>query len=490
MRREGGVSKVMRKTPTRRIVCKGILLVIIIVMLASTIAVATSTKDNNEGQGNLGYKYCGKIEKKYGLMPGNTSYNRIIGPRTYYIQVTGIIDRAVEDYITSAIMKAENDNALLVIELNTPGGYLDSALNIVTNISKARVPIVGFVVNKWAESAGTLILVSTHVAAMQPGTIIGSMQPVAYNPSTGSYEPINESKILNPIIQVLCQHAATRGRNATALVRFVLYNDNYGADQALRYHVIDLKAENLPDLIRKLNGSIIALPSGDTVRLNLNGDYYEIPPGPRIRLVHSLSDPILSGLLVSLGMLIILFGLASGHYASAGLGALLLVLGMVGTGFNPNTASLILIILGSILVIVELHTPGFGIIGGTGIAMLVFGIALLPVGSTGFAISPAYASTILRAIYGVGAVFAGITAYAVYKIIQVRRRKPVVWSIIGIEGKAIDEITPEKPGFVIVEGEYWKAIAEEGEIKPGETIRVVRKEGPLLIVVKTEDKTR
>jgi len=469
-----------------------LVIVIIIISLLAPIALSSTTPKQNKNSiqdsgENLGVKYCGHVEKKYGLMPKGTSYDRITGPRVYYIKVTGVIDKAVEDYVITAIHKAEQDNAPLIIELNTPGGYLDSALNIVTNISRSRVPVIGFVVNKWAESAGTLILVSTHVAVMQPGTIIGSMQPVAYNPATGSYQPINESKILNPIIQVLCQHGATRGRNATALVRFVLHNDNYGADQALKYHVIDLVAENLPDLISKLNGSVISLPSGGRVLLNLNGEYYEIPPGPRIRLIHALSDPILSGLLVSLGMLIILFGLASGHYASAGLGALLLVLGMVGTGFNPNTASIILIILGSILIIVELYTPGFGIIGGTGIAMLVFGIALLPVGSTGFAISPEYASSILKAIYGVGAVFAGITAYAVYKIIQVRRRKPVVWSIIGAEGKAVDEIAPGKPGFIIVEGEYWKAITRGDRINPGDPVRVVGKEGPILIVEKVHD---
>ena len=463
-----------------------ILLVALLAIIGFTVigtAQGAAKGDTSKGA-SLGEKYCGHVEKKYGLMPPGTGYDRIIGPRVYYIKVTGIIDKAVEDYVVSSIRRAEAENAVLVIELNTPGGYLDSALNIVTNISRARVPVVGFVVNRWAESAGTLILVSTHVAAMQPGTIIGSMQPVAYNPATGSYQPINESKIINPIIQVLCEHGATRGRNATALVRFILFNDNYGAEQALRYHVIDMIADNLPDLISKLNGSVVALPSGDKVLLKLSGEYYEIPPGPRIQLVHALSDPILSGLLVSLGMLIVLFGLASGHYASAGIGALLLLLGMIGTGFNPNTASIILIILGSILVIVELHTPGFGIIGGTGIAMLVFGIALLPVESTGFAVSPEYASTILHAIYAVGAVFAGITAYTVYKIIEVRRRKPIIWTIIGAEGKAIDEISPSKPGFVIVEGEYWKAVSRGGTIKPGEPVRVIAKEGPILIVEK------
>lgn len=464
---------------------KTLLLILLVVIFASIASIAIAQEENAttvQETVDLGQKYCGSVEKKYGLVPNNTGYDRVVGPKVYYIDITGVIDTAMADYVKAAITKAEQDNAVLVLRLNTPGGYVDAALNIVTNISNARVPVVGFVVNKWAESAGTLILVSTHVAAMQPGTIIGSLQPVAYNPSTGAYEPINESKIINPIIKVLCEHGATRGRNATALVRFILKNDNYGAEEALRYHVIDMIAKDMSDLINQLNGSIIALPSGDTVLLKLNGQYEEIPPGPRITLLHTLSDPLLSGILVSMGMLIILFGLASGHYASAAIGALLLVMGLVGTGFNPNTASLILLGLGALLLIIEFYTPGFGVIGGTGIAMIVLGIALLPLGSTGFAISPEYASSLIKAIYGVGISFAVLTAFIVYKIIQVRKKKPIVWSIIGEEGRAVDEIGEDKPGFVIVEGEYWKAVSKSGVIKPGERVRVVGKEGPLLIV--------
>ncbi len=448
-----------------------------ILALLALLALAPSVQAQD-----LGSKYCGGVEKLYGVMPEGTPYQDVVGPKTYYITVEGMIDYAMVDYVKEAISVAERDNAVLVIQLNTPGGYLDAGLEIVSAISDARIPVVGYVVDKWAESAGTLILVSTHVAAMEPGTIIGSLQPVAYNPASGAYEPVNESKIINPIIRVLCEHGATRGRNATALVRFVLYNDNYGASDALRYHVIDLVAPDLGDLVTEINGTVVSLPSGRTVKLVLDGTVEEIPPSPRVVILHSLSDPILSGVLLSLGMLIILFSMASGHYASAAVGALLLILGLAGSGFNPNTASLLLIGLGVLLVIVEMHTPGFGIIGGTGIVMLVLGIALLPVGGGGFAVSPEYADRLVKSIYGIGLVFGVVTAYTVYKIIQVRRRKPIVWTIVGAEGKAIDEIGPGKPGFVIVEGEYWRAVSTGPVIKAGERVRVVAKEGPMLVV--------
>ncbi len=458
--------------------------VLFTLLAASTLLSVPVLAQDGEG-GDLGARYCGNVTAKYGVLGEDAEYDDVVGPRAYYIYVSGIIDYAMADYVREAVRVAERDNAPLIIMLNTPGGFLDAALDIVTTINmEARVPVIAYVVDRWAESAGTLILVTSHVAAMQPGTIIGSMQPVAYNPATGAYEPINESKILNPIIRVLCEHGASKGRNATALVRFVLFNDNYGAEDALRYNVIEYVAATPEDLLRQVNSTVVALPTGGKVKLVLDGSLYEIRPSPRVVILHALSDPLLSGVLLSLGMLIVLFSLASGHFASAGIGALLLILGLAGSGFNPNMASLILIALGAILVLVELYTPGFGVIGGTGIVMLVLGIALLPIGGGGFAISPDYAKRILYAIYGIGAFFGVVTGYAVYKIIQVRKRKPIVWSIVGLKGRAVDEITSDRPGFVIVEGEYWKALSRGGVIRPGEEVIVVGKEGPLLIVEK------
>ena len=424
---------------------------------------------------SLGEKYCKRqAVKKYGLFDTGP-YDRVTEPRVYYIRVEGIIDFAMAEYIQLAIQKAEQDNAVLVVMLNTPGGFLDAALEIVSIIDDSRVPVIGYVVDRWAESAGTLILVTSHVAAMQPGTIIGSVQPVAYDPTTGAYAPVNESKIINPIIEVFCEHGATKGRNATALVRFVLYNDNYGAEEALQYHVIDLVARDLNDLARQLDGKIVALPSGDRVLLDLeNPRFEEVQPTVRIRLVHFLSDPMLSGLLMSLGMLILLFSIVSGNLPSAAIGALLLLLGLAGSGFNPNTASLILILAGSLLLFIEIYTPGFGIIGGTGIVMLVFGIAMLPLGGEGFSISPEYGRQLLAALYSTGAFVGVLTAFIVYKVVQARKAKPIVWEITGARGRAVDKIGPGRPGFVMVEGEYWKAVSDE-EIEPGEEVEIVEK---------------
>jgi len=462
------------RTRWRPRVAAAVLLLVGVALASSTVAFA-----GDSGQ---------QPEKRMGLLPRGAPYSYTVGPTVVYIEINGVIDNAMLDYVKSAIRYAEDRNSPLVILLDTPGGYLDSAINIVLAIDDSRVPVIGYVERGWALSAGTLILVSTHVAAMAPGTQIGSMQPVMYDPTTGSYQPVNESKIINPILKFLDEHAATKGRNETQLHRFVTHNDNLGPQEALRYHVIDLIADDMPDLIRKLNGSVVATKYGNA-RLLLDGSYVEYQPGVRVQILHLLSDPILAGVLLTLGTLIILFTLASGHAAFATIGALLLLLGLAGNGFNPNYTALILILLGTILLFIEIHTPGFGVIGGAGVLMLILGIALLPVSSGGFTVSPTYASRILYTLYSIGAVMGVATAYIVYKVIQARRRPPVVWSIVGARGRALDEISESREGFIMVEGEYWKARSAQGTIKPGDEVIVVDKDGPILIVKKAPSST-
>ncbi len=442
--------------------------VVLLFTLAAVAAVAQARADGQEESRRLGF------------MGFEGEYDRVVGPKVLVIRVEGIIDRAMEEYISLGIAKAEEMNAPLVVMLNTPGGLLDSAMNIVWAIDRARVPVIGFVAEGWAMSAGTMILVSSHVAAMAPGTQIGSMQPVAYDPASGSYRPINESKIINAILEFLNQHAVSKGRNKTVIFSFVTNNTNLGAEAALRSGVIEFVAGDLGDLIRQINGSIVGVEDG-RVKLALDGSYVEYRPGLRITLLHILSDPIISSVLLTLGTLIILFTLASGHAAFTPIGAILLLLGLAGTGFNPNVTAIALLLLGAILIIVEMYTPGFGVIGGSGIVMIILGVALMPVSAEGFTVTVDYANRFLYTVYGLGGIMGTFTAIAVYKIIQVRRRRPVTWGIEGARGRALDRIEPGKPGFVLVEGEYWKAVSDE-VIEPGTEVVVIEKRGSMLHV--------
>ncbi len=412
----------------------------------------------------------------------------VIGSKVLVATVYGVIDPATEQYIDHVITMGENTNSMVILLLNTPGGLLDSAMNIVIRIDKASVPVVGFVVDKWAESAGTLILVSTHVAAMQPGTVIGSLQPIEYEPTSGTYKPVNESKIINPIIKFMIEHAKDKGRNITALELFVRQNLNLGADEALKYHVINYIANDVGDLLRKMNGTTVYLPKKGIRYLVVtdNAEIRYLSQPLNLQVAHALSDPMLTSLFMTLGLAIVLFTVIAGHFSISVVGLLLILLGLVGSGYSINVTSIALLALGFILLFIELFvTPGFGVVGTTGIIMLVLGIALFPV-STSYSFSIQYAKTFIYVAYSLGGIFGGLTAVAVYKIIQVKRKKPLIWSIVGQEGKATDPISGDKEGFVIVSGEYWKALSTGEEINPGDRVVVVEKRGPILIVKRKE----
>ncbi len=449
-------------------------ILLLLAMLLLILSVASPLVVETQGESS---------EKKY-------EYAGVIGSKVIVARITGVIDPATEDYIKNVIARAEETHSLVVIELNTPGGLLDSAFNIALRIDRSQVPVVGFVVDKWAESAGALILVSTHIAAMQPGTIIGSMQPIEYEPTSGSYRPVNESKIINPILKFLEEHAGNKGRNITAIKRFVTENLNMGADEALKTHVIDFVAKDLNDLLRQINGTRVKLPLAGKEYLvitdNAVVEYYK--PQLRNRLAHALSDPMLSSLLLTLGLTIVLFSLMSGNLHVTPVGVLLLALGLIGSGFSINATSLFLLIMGAILLGIELFvTPGFGIVGATGIVMLALGIALLPA-TQGYSFSREYAQSFIYAAYGVGGVLGVFTGLAIYKVVQAKRRKPFSWNIIGKTGKALDNIGPGKEGFVLIDGEYWRAISQE-EIREGERVVVKAKEGPVLIVEKVKEES-
>lgn len=407
-----------------------------------------------------------------------------IGRKAVVLKVDGVIGVHTEEYIKNGIAYAEGINAIVVVLLNTPGGLLDSALNIVYAIDDSKVPVVGFVVDKWAMSAGTLILVCTHVAAMQPGTIIGSMQPIEYNPTTGTYQPVNDTKIINPILKVIDEHAGVKNRNTDVIKRFVTENLNLGAYEAKEQGVVEIVASDIGDLLSKLNGTSVYLPYTNRSYI-LDTSSYELiyyRPSLRVRITGFLSDPLISSLLMTFGLVITLFSVLSGNFYAVPVGLLVLLLGLLGSGFSINFTSLALILVGGTLLVIELVTPGFGVLGITGVIMLVIGIALSPVGG-GYTISKEYATKILYSAYIAGGVLGSLAGIAIYKVLKIRKREPVIWTIVGKKGRAIDNIGPGREGFVIVDGEYWRAVSDE-EINSGEPIVVTSKEGPVLKVKK------
>ena len=402
--------------------------------------------------------------------------------------INGVIDDSVADYVSQLISYAESIGAkIIVVELNTPGGSLEAALKITTVLRESPIPVVGYVVNRWAVSAGTMILMCTHYAAMEPGTIIGAVQPVMMSPS-GGYVPVNESKILNPVYKEIEVCMKMHHRNATVAKEFVYHNLVLDAEEAKKYHVIEAIAANLGDLLAKVNGSTVYLFGKEQV-IVLHGIrliYYEMPAG--LKLAHWLSDPFIGSLLTSLGFIILLLALATHHLAFVSLALALIILGFFSYGFSTSILAVAVLLTGLVMLFIELFViPGFGVVGVTGIILLILGAFMM------FTSKPVYiaGSTMRAAFYTLLAIIlplSGLASIVIYKAVSAWRMKPVYTpSVIGKRGRAIDDIPVGGTGFVMVEGEYWQAINKGDEpIRKGDHVLVLDKDGSVLIVKKAE----
>ncbi len=371
----------------------------------------------------------------------------------------------------------------IVILLNTPGGQLEATFNIIERIEASEIPVISFVYPTGAKawSAGTFILISSHVAVMAPHTIIGSAQPVSYSPIEGS-KPIQDAKTINALSAFIVEKAKMHGRNETCARLFVEKNLNLNSEDALKFQVIDIEASNPEVLIEVLDGTEIKTAYGVSTLTSKDVNYIEYTPSIRVTLITFISDPILAFLLFSIGLYAIIFGLASPGYGAEVLGAIAIIIGLIGLGFSINLASILLIGLGMVLMIVEAYSPGFGLFGGAGLICLIIGsVFIIPFEGTKWLISLEWYNYFISIVLGIAAILGAFTLFMVYKIIQARRRKPVIGKLIGETAEVIDEINSNSPGYVRYRGEYWKAKSEE-ELKPGMKVIIKNKEGSILIV--------
>ncbi|HEV8360409.1 MAG TPA: nodulation protein NfeD [Candidatus Thermoplasmatota archaeon] len=410
------------------------------------------------------------------------------GPRpVLQLTVEGPITRGTDLYIEDGLALAERENAAaLLLVLNTPGGGLEETFRITDRISNSRVPVIGYVAPRTATawSAGTVILLSTHVAGMAPFTVIGSSQPVALG--EGGFTPINDSKIINALVGKLRALAALHGRNETAAEEFVTKNLNLNAEDALRAQVVEINAPDERALLQAADGRVVETAAGNVTLRVAGSPIRPIDPAVRVVLLDIFFDPVIAGLLLLVGIYALIFGLgAPGHGAEVG-GAVLILLALVGLGFSVNLVALGLIALGAVLLLLELHTPGFGVFGIAGILALVLGtLFIAPLNPTGpgqWSFPAQYQTQVLLLLAAPSLIFAGFLVFALIKVQQARRRKPFpLGTVVGEEAEVTDPIAPGKPGFVTLHGERWQAVSEWG-LAPGKRVVVRGKDGPVLRV--------
>ena len=396
------------------------------------------------------------------------------------IDLDDAITPSTDDLLRQAIEEADDRGcqALLVI-LDTPGGGLQETMEILRLIEETELPVIAYVYpqGSTAWSAGTMILISSDLAAMAPHTIIGSAQPVRLSP-TGGTEPINDTKTTNAIVALIEEKARRHGRNATAAREFVLSNLNLNAEEALSFGVIEQVSPDPEALLAAIDGLTVKNRTLDTAGAKIV--YFE--PPIRLWLLQLLSDPMISGLLMLIGLYALIFGISNPGIGAEVFGLLCLALGLIGTGFDVNIGAVFLILLGMGLIVAELHSHSFGLLGLAGLICIVAGsILFAPVGYPQWYYPGSYQRS-MAVTFVVPSLIMGIFfALAIYKVAQARLRKPFDAGPAGEEAEALDRIDPR--GHVLYNGEYWAAEAVE-IVEAGERVVIVAKEGSLLKVRK------
>ncbi|MGC9135254.1 NfeD family protein [Caldivirga sp.] len=381
--------------------------------------------------------------------------------------------------------------SVLVIYMKTPGGLLDAALNIVSLFETSSVVTVGFVypTGSYAWSGGTLVLLSTTVAAMAPGTVIGSCQPVEINEVTGQEIFITEPKILNAVAKYFVEAAEFRGRNTTFAASCVYNDTNLGPEEALKYHVINYVASSIDQLLSMMNGTVVNVNGVNYTLVMENPVVTQLTPPISYQLYDALQSSVMENIISILGVLLILAGLLTAHVYLAGIGAVLLVV-LALLGLPINYAGLGLMVVGALLMAFEWHSGGklHGVLIAVGAVLIAVGLTLLIPNVSPPQYALKYNPTTLRVIlYSEIAGIGGLSAWIVMLIARAIRAKPIstvmYYPTAGLIGVATEDIKTGQMGIVKIRGEYWKAIALE-DIKEGDRVTVVSYEGNIIKVRK------
>lgn len=396
-------------------------------------------------------------------------------------RVDGAITPVTANYLTEGVEEAERGGyAAFVLELDTPGGLDTSMRTIIQEFIGADVPVVVYVSPQGARaaSAGAIITLSAHIAAMAPATAIGASTPVDLEGGDV------ERKIINDAAAYAESIAKLRGRNVDFAKEAVREGRSAGADEALEIGAVDLVAGSLGELLEKIHGREVSVAGGSRMvtieTREATTEAYELDLFRRIQQL--LADPNLAFLFISLGTLAIIYELASPGIGAGGiLGAIFLVLGFFGLSVLPvDVAGLLLFLVAGALFAAELFAPGVGIAAAGGaIALLLGGVFL-------FREAPdlRVSMTVLLPVTAV--VAAGVVAAG--RLVVRSQAGP---SAMTGERQYLGRVltvgrSHGNRGQVHMDGAWWNVRSDATELNEGDEVRVVGNEGLELLVERIE----
>ncbi|MBI5641307.1 MAG: nodulation protein NfeD [Nitrospirae bacterium] len=404
------------------------------------------------------------------------------GKRVLAVRVDGVINPVSSEFIVKSLARAREMAAeALVIELDTPGGLDTSMRSIVRAVRGSDIPVVVFVSPSGgrAASAGAFIVLSSHIAAMAPGTNIGAAHPVSVGQKMDS---TMSEKATNDAAAYIRALAEQTGRNAAWAEDAVRKSISATENEALNMQVIDLVSRDMHTLMKDIDGRNVSTVSGQRVLRTSDAVLVFEEMGLRHKLLNFISDPSVAYMLMLLGFYGIFFELTNPGTIFPGVtGSIFLVLAFYAFQTLPvNYAGLLLIILAIILFILEVKVVSHGLLTVGGVVAMVMGSLMLFDSSAPFY---ALSISVISIAVTVTAVFFLVTFGLAYKAY---RRKPTtgIEGLAGMEGRAATDITGAG-GMVAVRGEIWSAYSEE-IIHKGDAVLVAEVSGLKIKVRKKE----
>ncbi|MGI9224080.1 MAG: NfeD family protein [Woeseiaceae bacterium] len=430
------------------------------------------------------------------------------------LEIDGGIGVATAEYLAHGIRHAEETNAeLVIIDMDTPGGLMGPTRDIIQDILGSSVPVATFVTPSGAraDSAGTYILLASHVAAMTPTTHLGAATPVSLSGDQVTPDPVQESsdeaedeeasddgdgdsttddeeessrteagtamerKVLNDAVAYIRGLAERHGRNADWAEDAVRDAATLTAKEALEKNVIEFIADDHSDLLAQVNGHEIEINSETVALATENATVESFEPNWRIRILSAIANPEIVLLLGIIGLYGLMYeGWNPGAIVPGVVGVICLLLAAYALQVLPvNYAGLALIIVGLALMTAEAFAPSFGALGLGGIAAFIFGaIMMFDSDIPGFGISIAF-------VIGLALVAALAIIWLVGFALKLRKRGAVSGSesIVGGVGIAMDDFTGE--GKIWLEGEAWAAHSKV-PVERNQHVVVVAMDGLLL----------
>jgi membrane-bound serine protease (ClpP class) len=419
--------------------------------------------------------------------------------RAIVLDIDGVIGPAMADYVRRELKTAKpGEIGLIVLRMNTPGGLDSSMREIVSAILASPVPVATYVAPNGARaaSAGTYIAYASAIAAMASGTNIGAATPVRVGASpfpsgrpdqpagqkdaqknAGESQDTETRKAINDATAYIRSLAELNGRNADWAADAVRTAVSIPASEALKLHVIDVIADDVPDLLRKIDGRTV-LVAGKREQLRTSGlAATAVAPDWRTTLLVVITNPNIAFILLLVSIYGLIFEFLNPGAVAPGLvGSISLLVALYALNLLPiNFAGAALVLLGIGLMIAEAHIGAFGAIGIGGIVAFIIGaIMMFPSDVPGFELSPAV-------LAGAAVVTASLFLLVLSMLLRSRRRAVITGeeALVGAEGEAASWQGDE--GRVRLKGEIWLARAA-GPLQPGTRVKVVARDGLVLTV--------